>query len=206
MLLNPKQILISKFQTAGRDFSIISVASDFSRTKKRKRTKNEIEDICQQKYKIYKTFGKSHSPRLKEIDYKRLIYPVHVIIGTNRHRPFFLKKEFSKIIIDEIRKFDELIVSWCLMPDHLHLLINPDGEEIDLLNIIKLLKGRTSRRFNRLYGVRKIWQESFYDHILRKEVKIEEVALYILNNPVRKGAVNDWQEYPYSWSRYFYKE
>jgi len=39
-----------------------------------------------------------------------------------------------------------------------------------------------------------------YDHVLRKEESIEGVARYILDNPVRKGLVSDYKEYPFSWS------
>ncbi len=88
----------------------------------------------------YKTFGRSHAPRLREIDYKKLIYPIHIIVGTHQRQPFFLQKRFSEVIIEEIEKFDKYIVAWCLMPDHLHLLFNPDGKEINILNIIKLIK------------------------------------------------------------------
>lgn len=148
--------------------------------------------------KVYKTFGKSHSPRLKQIDYTRIQYPVHIIIGVHNRTPIFTNKELAKIIIAEIEKLDESICAWCLMPDHLHILFNPVGEEKDLLNFVKLLKGRTSRKINEFYGRGNIWQESFYDHILRKEESIANVALYILNNPVRKGIVDDWQKYPCS--------
>ncbi|MEW6557423.1 MAG: hypothetical protein AB1349_08725 [Elusimicrobiota bacterium] len=55
-------------------------------------------------------------------------------------------------------------------------------------------------------GRYKIWQESFYDHFLRKEETLEMVSLYILNNPVRKGIVDRWDRYPYSWSNYYQKK
>ena len=43
-----------------------------------------------------------------------------------------------------------------------------------------------------------LWHISYYDHILRKEEAIESVGLYILENPVRKGLVSDFSEYPFS--------
>jgi len=156
--------------------------------------------------KTYKTFGKSHSPRLEEIDYTHIQYPVHIIIGTNKRTPIFSKSECAEILIAEIERLEEPICAWCLMPDHLHVLINPEGEEKNLLSFVKMLKGRTARRINELYGKRNIWQESFYDHILRKDEGIKAVSLYILNNPVRKGVTDEWQKYPYSWSRFYSKE
>ncbi|MCC7210600.1 MAG: hypothetical protein IT451_02000 [Candidatus Brocadia sp.] len=46
----------------------------------------------------------------------------------------------------------------------------------------------------------KFWQTSFYDHFLRKEEDVRDTVMYVLNNPVRKGLVAEWREYPYSGS------
>jgi hypothetical protein len=43
----------------------------------------------------------------------------------------------------------------------------------------------------------RVWQSSFYDHILRKDEDIFSVAEYILNNPVRRGMVAYWRDYKY---------
>ncbi len=176
----------NKFPVASDHEKSFFVASDFSRTK-------------------YKTYGKSRSPRLCEFNYTRILYPVHIIIGTYKKKPIFLRNKYAEILIEEIKKFEDPIVAWCLMPDHLHLLFNPDGRETNLLEIIKSIKGKSSRKVNQTFGVQKLWQKSFYDHILRKEESIEQVALYILNNPVRKGIANEWYEYKYSWSKYYGK-
>ena len=41
------------------------------------------------------------------------------------------------------------------------------------------------------------WQKDFYDHIIRKEEDLAVQARYVLDNPVRKGLVPSWREYPY---------
>jgi hypothetical protein len=43
-----------------------------------------------------------------------------------------------------------------------------------------------------------LWHISYYDHVLRKEESMGKVAFYILGNPVRKGLVSDFREYPFS--------
>jgi len=45
---------------------------------------------------------------------------------------------------------------------------------------------------------KRLWQRSYYDHIVRKVESLEEICEYILDNPVRKGLVKNCQEYPYS--------
>ncbi len=43
-----------------------------------------------------------------------------------------------------------------------------------------------------------LWQRSSYDVILDGHRPTEEIARYILDNPVRKGLVAQWDEWPYS--------
>jgi REP element-mobilizing transposase RayT len=42
------------------------------------------------------------------------------------------------------------------------------------------------------------WQKDFYDHIIRRDEDLGAQIRYIAANPVRKGLVNDWQEYPHT--------
>jgi hypothetical protein len=41
------------------------------------------------------------------------------------------------------------------------------------------------------------WQRDFFDHRLRDDESFEEKAAYILNNPVRAGLVNRFEDWPY---------
>ncbi len=47
-------------------------------------------------------------------------------------------------------------------------------------------------------GTGPLWQRSSYDRVIRYNKSIEAAVFYVLNNPVRKGLVEDWQQYPYS--------
>jgi len=44
------------------------------------------------------------------------------------------------------------------------------------------------------------WQKDFYDHVIRKDNDIATHVRYILDNPVRRGLVSLWQEYPFKGS------
>ena len=44
------------------------------------------------------------------------------------------------------------------------------------------------------------WQKDFYDHIIREDENIGVHVRYILDNPVRKGLVSSWQDYPFKGS------
>ena len=44
------------------------------------------------------------------------------------------------------------------------------------------------------------WQKDFYDHIIRANEDLGTQIRYIANNPVRKGLVSDWHDYPFTGS------
>jgi hypothetical protein len=44
-----------------------------------------------------------------------------------------------------------------------------------------------------------VWQRSFHDHALRSGEDPAQAALYVVNNAVRRGLVDEWQQYPYAW-------
>jgi hypothetical protein len=43
-----------------------------------------------------------------------------------------------------------------------------------------------------------LWQKSSYDRVLDLQRPFQEVVKYTLENPVRKGLVQDWEEWPYA--------
>lgn len=63
-----------------------------------------------------------------------------------------------------------------------------------------LLKGKLTPLARRLEPDRALWQRSFYDHALRREETLSDVARYIWHNPVRAGLVMRARDYPWSGS------
>ena len=48
-----------------------------------------------------------------------------------------------------------------------------------------------------MHEIKPLWQANYYEHIVRKDEDLKSIAEYITYNPVRKGFVNDWQNYPF---------
>jgi putative transposase len=94
--------------------------------------------------------------------------------------------------------------AYCFMPAHLHLLLAGEDNS-NLIKMMRHFKQLTGYEFKRKTGKR-LWQKSYYDHILRKEESIANVVRYILENPVRKGLAKHPEEYPFSGSLEFGKE
>ena len=88
------------------------------------------------------------------------------------------------------------IFAWCLMPDHLHLLVRDD----DTVEFVRRFKGRMTPIARKLKRGRSLWQKSFYDHTLRNSESVFQVAGYIWENPVRAGLTDSPEKYALSGS------
>lgn len=85
------------------------------------------------------------------------------------------------------------------MPDHVHVVVTP-YEETELGTVMRRMKGASCRFVNELLrrsGV--LWQAESFDRIVRSAESLEQKVAYVLDNPVRAGLVERWQDYPWSW-------
>lgn len=81
------------------------------------------------------------------------------------------------------------------MPDHVHAILvleDDPGRTLSLSDLLHRYKSLTTKRY--AHGVRdgiwppfagRLWQEGFYDHVIRREGELEVVRRYILENPLR---------------------
>jgi REP element-mobilizing transposase RayT len=140
---------------------------------------------------------------LKDFDYTNDNYVYFVTICAENKQHYFVNTKITKVIEDEL-KFREItkeinLLCYCIMPDHLHILLSlTEDYHKSLQNWVSAFKRYTTRVINELFGIKPLWQKNFYDHVVRKEESLIKIAEYIVNNPVRKGIVSEWEEYPYS--------
>jgi putative transposase len=90
------------------------------------------------------------------------------------------------------------VYAYCLMPDHLHVLLKLGSDRWSLGDVVGSLKSFTTKRSWRLGYEGELWQARFYDHIVRRSEDASRIIEYILENPVRKGLVAEYDEYPYA--------
>jgi thiamine-phosphate pyrophosphorylase len=91
-----------------------------------------------------------------------------------------------------------------VMPDHVHLLYTAllleQRPPISLPEIMHSIKGGSAHAVNKFLGRKgHVWQEEFFDHVLRSSESCKEKAGYIWMNPVRAGLVERPQDYPWNW-------
>lgn len=123
----------------------------------------------------------------------------HITATTEGRKPFFADLACARLVIGEMRRLHEQrlleSLAWVLMPDHLHWLLRLQGP-LSLSQVIKLLKGRSSKRLGERLGTgRRIWQRGFHDRALRKEEDLQQVARYIVANPLRAGLIGNVRLY-----------
>lgn len=141
-------------------------------------------------------------PRLHDFDY-RGEYTYFITISTKNKAERFCEPVIVAALIDALKDTADVeqfaVDAYCFMPDHIHLILRGLHERAVLARFIRRFKQMSGYWFKKRHGV-SLWQASFYDHVLRKDEAIEAVALYVFNNPVRKGLVKDFKDYPFSGS------
>lgn len=111
--------------------------------------------------------------------------------------PGFDYGSFVQILSNLTGRFGIDVLTYCFMPDHVHLLLE-GTENTNLKEFIRVFKQITSYHCKSDPG--SLWHRSYYDRILRRDEDSVAVARYILNNPVRRGLVETVIDYPYSGS------
>ncbi len=140
-----------------------------------------------------------------------------------RHRrEFFLNPDIARIVEETIwheRTSRFIIYAYVVMPDHLHLLLQPTCKTIS--NIMQSLKSNSCREINRylqdphngecalaVMGIghdepihdnhaRFAWQKSFYDHVIKDDKDFRTHVEYIRYNPVKAGLCWKPEDYPF---------
>ncbi len=138
-------------------------------------------------------------PRQPRVYSKTNIY--HVMIrGINKEKIFIKGIYKSKLlnIINEIsEEVDFKIISYCIMNNHLHLLIKAGNSE--LTKFMKKLNIKYAMYYNKAedrYG--HVFQDRFRSEAVEDEKYFFGVLRYIHNNPVKAGITNSMLGYRWS--------
>ena len=100
---------------------------------------------------------------------------------------------------EKAKEFGFKVWAYCFMPDHLHLLIEGKRKDSDMKKFVSRFKQITGYHHKSQYKA-KLWQDSYYDHVLRDEEDRKDVIRYILENPARQKLVKSYLDFEYSGS------
>ena len=90
------------------------------------------------------------------------------------------------------------VVSWCIMPNHVHVLITL-LKEVSLSEILHSWRSFSSNEINKLFNrTGRLWMPEYFDRYIRDDEHFNNVVNYIHNNPVKAGLVDDPTHYRWS--------
>ena len=94
------------------------------------------------------------------------------------------------------RDFKIAVGRYVIMPDHVHLFVR-GGPEFVLGRWVGMLKHSLGRATKLSRRDTQIWQEGFFDHVLRSDESYAQKWQYVRENPVRAGLVSCSEDWPY---------
>lgn len=121
-------------------------------------------------------------------------YVYHIVFSTINRSPILNDFHNARIIIKQLMDSDNNsrteTLSFCVMPDHVHWLFKLNKGTLS--KNIQRVKANYTRQFSQ-----KIWNKGFYDHAIRSDESLINVARYIVANPLRAGLVESVKDYSY---------
>ena len=125
--------------------------------------------------------------------------------GNNRSVCFYADEDcrrYLDTLKEQAEKYDCLIHAYCLMTNHVHLLITPEHENSAAL-LMKHLGQRYVQYINRTYRrTGTLWEGRFRSCLTQSEEYVLVCYRYIELNPVRAQMVEHPADYPWSSFRF----
>ena len=127
----------------------------------------------------------------------------HVMIRGNRKQDIFLEDEdrfrFIKVLKKVKQKKEYMLYAYCLMNNHVHLLIKEKDEQLS--QTMKRINVSYVNYFNQKYQqIGHLFQDRYKSEPIESENYLLAVLSYIHNNPLNAFIVKNLEKYP--WSSY----
>ena len=128
----------------------------------------------------------------------------HVLNRGNNHQVIFIDNKDSQYFIEKLKEVKEKyqckLYSYVLMPNHIHLLIEPLIAQ-DMAKFMKAITQRYGQYINKKYErTGTLWEGRYKSCLVSKDDYFITCCKYIEMNPVRAGIVSKPEEY--QWSSY----
>lgn len=143
-------------------------------------------------------------PRVARVKQSEAFY--HIYNRGNNKDDIFIDDEDKLAFITRIKKymkkFNFILLSYCIMTNHFHILIHSNGADIsELMKGLSLSYGHYFRKKYNRCGV--TFQNRFESVILDNSNSLIFETLYIHCNPLKAGIVNNPLDYKYSSAAYY---
>lgn len=138
-------------------------------------------------------------------DFRRYYIPnaiVFITTVTRERIPYLQSEEDIKLFWETIRRVQEIhpfhLLAYVILPDHFHWLMRADDPKGNFSKVIHSVKRNYTVNYKKMHDIKtplSIWQERFWDHIIRDEDDLATHIDYIHWNPVK----HDYVAQPEGW-------
>ena len=134
-----------------------------------------------------------HQNQLRVGRYSQANQIYHVVTNTKNRLPIFNNHLLARLLIQQLitHQPQANTLAFVVMPNHLHWLLQINQRQT-LSTIVKSVKAKSAQAIGK-----PIWQAGFYDHAIRNDEDIVNIARYIIANPIRAGLVKKVGDYPH---------
>ena len=142
-------------------------------------------------------------PRKSRIAFPNL--PHHLVHRGHSRRDVFFgdfdRTDYLTTLAECRRALEIKIYGYCLMNNHVHLLVDPGAESGNISNLMKRLAGRHARRINLRHSWSgSLWESRFKCRPIDTDRYLLTCGRYVDLNPVRAGLVQAPEDF--AWSSY----
>ncbi len=132
-----------------------------------------------------------------------------VTICAHERRPHFDNGDSARLVIAQFLQSalqnDIAILAYCIMPEHMHMVVEGTTDHAGLLPFVRSAKQRSGFLFKQRNGAR-LWQKGYFEHVLRSDERTVNAIKYVVQNPLRRQLVEDVRDYPYWGSTVYMRE
>lgn len=130
-------------------------------------------------------------------------YPHHIIQRGHNRGVVFASEDDYLYYLENLKeckgKLGCKVYAYCLMTNHVHLIVDPGENEKNLAQLIKRVAGRQTRYVNKLEKRSgSLWEGRYKSSIISSNEYLLRCCRYVELNPVRAGIVIDPAEYRWS--------
>jgi REP element-mobilizing transposase RayT len=98
------------------------------------------------------------------------------------------------------------LLAWCIMPNHVHVIVEPKIPMAKIVKSWKSLTGRWAMERNARLGLgipgNRLWMRDCWDRTIQTGEQYQQVVQYIHENPVEAGLCLTPREWPWSSAKY----
>lgn len=131
--------------------------------------------------------------------------PHHIVQRGHDRKAVFVKAGDYQYYLDNLeewkRRLDIKVYSYCLMTNHIHLIVEPGDDSSMVSELMKRLAAKQTRWANRLEGrTGSLWEGRYKISVIDRDNYLLQCCRYVELNPVKAKMVTSADQY--RWSSY----